>query len=117
MPVVERSLLVLFCVFLLAGIIVRLLVWRAGWDKLMKKALRRAASALTVLGVVGLLLYVFSYERIYVLSMRFGYAIWFALFAWYVWRLLLLVRVEIPAVERSHREREEKNKWLPKSNR
>lgn len=115
MPVIERVLLVLFIALFFAGILVRLLTLRQGWEKLVKRAVQRASSMLMVMGLLGLMLYFFYYERIYLLSMRFGYLLWLALFGYYVYRLVKYVRVEIPAIEKRRAEREEISKWLPKS--
>lgn len=117
MPWVERFLPIAFILLLFVGILLRMVAWRRDFEKLTRRALRKAASMLMVLGVVGLLLFVFAYERVYVLSMRFGYLIWFGLLAWYVWRLMKYVRVEIPAIERRQAEREKLNKWLPKASK
>lgn len=115
LPMVERGILVVFVAFFFAGILARLIIMRQGWDKMTKKAIRRAASALMVLGFVGLLLYVLSYERVYVLGMRFGYLLWIVLFAWYAYRLIRMVRIDMPLMEQRRAERDNINKWLPKS--
>ena len=111
---VERGLLAIFVILLCAGIFVRLVTMRQGWEKMTKSALQQASSMLTLLGALGLLLYTFSYERVYLLSMRFGYLLWLALLVWYAWRLYRLVMVEMPAMEQRRTERDAINKWLPK---
>ena len=117
LPVFDHILLGLFVACFLLGIVGRLTLLRRGWEKMMKKAVQRASNALIVLGCFGLLLYAMSYERIYVLSMRAGYVLWIVLLAWYIWSIVRFVRVEIPETKRRHSEREEIEKWLPKSQR
>lgn len=115
MPVVERGLLVVFTAFVAGGILARLFTLRQGWDKLTKRAVQRASNILVGMGLLGLMLYFFTYERIYVLSLRFGYLLWLVLFIWNAYRLYRYVRVEIPTMERRRAERDQINKWLPKS--
>ncbi len=115
MPWVDRALPIIFALLFVAGIIVYLIAFKQNWDKMMRRALRKAADRLAILGCVGLLLYALSYERIYVLSARVGYLLWLALLAWYAWTMYKLVTIEMPAMEQRQAEREQKNKWLPKS--
>ena len=115
MPWVDRALLVVFSLLLVGGIVVYLVSLRQDWEKMMRKMLRRAAEALVVCGGFGLLLYGLTYERIPYLGARVGYIVWLAVFAWYAWKLWKFVKVEIPALEQRQAEREQFNKWLPKS--
>jgi hypothetical protein len=88
-PMVERALLVVFTVFFVAGIVVWVMELRAGFSKFMKRALARAATLLGWSGLVGLLLWSFSYERIPLLSMRFFYILWLGWVvagAWFIFR-------------------------------
>lgn len=112
---VERGLLVVFTAFFLVGVLARLVAMRKDLEKLTRKSLQRVASMLMILGVFGLLLYVLTYERVYALSMRFGYLLWLALFAWFAYRFYRHLLIEMPALEKRRLEREQINKWLPRS--
>lgn len=115
MPWVERALPIVFGVLFVAGIVAYLVAYKRDWSKMMRRALRKVADRLIILGCFGLLLYGLTYERIYVLSARIGYVLWFALLVWYAWTMYRLVTVEMPAMEQRQAEREQKNKWLPKA--
>lgn len=115
LPWVEYSLLGFFAIFFFAGIALRFFALNKAKDKLYRRAYHDVSSALLTLGVFGLVLFVFSYERIYALGMRAGYLLWVALFAWYAWRLYRKIRVEIPEMQERRDQRDALNKWLPKA--
>ena len=114
LPVVEKILLSLFVILCVAGIVGYILNWRLEWKKMVKRALAQVSSRLLILGIVGLFLYSFSYERIPVLSLRAGFLCWLALAGWYAWRTYRYVALDMPALEERQRLQQEKNKWLPK---
>ncbi|HWR00182.1 MAG TPA: hypothetical protein VN397_05060 [Candidatus Methylomirabilis sp.] len=113
-PWADRFLLVAFGAFVLFGVIAWIVEMKSRFGKPMKRALEKAASLLAWSGVVGLLLWAFSYERIPVLSMRFFYLLWLGWVLWGLWRIYRYVWVEIPALEQRSRERAEREKWLPR---
>ncbi len=113
-PWAERFLLVAFGALFLAGIITWIIELKGGHSKPVKRALGRAASHLSWTGLVGLLLWAFSYEHVSLLSMRAFYLAWLAWFALGAWYIFRYVWVEIPSQEARHRERTEREKWLPK---
>ncbi|MBU1348533.1 hypothetical protein KJ781_00475 [Patescibacteria group bacterium] len=116
LPVIDRSLLAVFGILLVAGIIARIVASRHGWEKMTKRLVARSGGMLTTLGAFGLVLYALSYERVPVLSSRLGYLLWVGLLGWYVWKTYRFIRVEIPSVQKRREEREQLEKWLPKPN-
>jgi hypothetical protein len=115
LPAIDRTIVVVFGIFLFVGIFGRIIALRHGWEKMMKRAIVRASHSLIVLGIFGLVLYGLSFERVPVLSARFGYILWFGLFVWYAWRIFKFVYREIPAIEKKRAEREAMDKWIPKN--
>ena len=113
-PIVERGLLVIFGAFLFIGILSRIVAMRAGLEKMVKRLIIKISVSLMILGVLGLMLYGFYFERITVLGSRFWYLIWLALFGWYAWKIWKYAFVEIPEIEKKRAEREAAEKWLPK---
>ena len=110
----EMTLLIGFAALFVAGIGVWVFASRSSYGKMTKRALGRVASHLAWTGFIGLMLWVFAYEQVPLLSMRIAYVawlIWFVVGAWvigqYAWK-------EIPAMEARNRERMEREKWLPK---
>ncbi len=114
LPWAERFMLVAFGAFVVFGIVAWMAELKGRFSKPIKRAFERAASLLAWNGVLGLLLWAFSYERIPVLSMRFFYVLWLAWVLWGFWRIYRYVWVEIPAQESRARERAEREKWLPR---
>ena len=113
-PWAERALLVIFSVFLVAGIAVVIIKRRGKYEKPTRHAFDRVASLLSWMGLVGLLLWACAYERIPMLSMRALYVAWLAWVLVWAWFIVRYVWKEIPALEVRNRERMEREKWLPK---
>jgi amino acid transporter len=111
---VDTALLVTFSVFILVGIAAQVLRSRMGMDKLMRRAVGRTGGALISTGLVGLILYSFSYERVPFLSMRILFLAWAVWFVWTAVRLYRHVMTEIPTVRAEQAARNQFNKWLPK---
>ena len=108
-------LLLLFFILLFAGgIFAKMYVVKYKVDKLLKKGIRRVGDSLIVMSLVGFILYFFSYEEIYVFSMRIWYVVWLILFAWWLWTIYQYITVEIPRKRAMQAEREAKQKWFKK---
>lgn len=116
-PWAERLLLVVFGVFVLFGIITWIAEVNGGFSKPAKRALGRAASLLLWSGFVGLLLWVFAYERLPILSLRLFYLLWLAWVVYGFSRIYHFLWVEVPAKERMLAEREARERWLPRPKR
>ena len=67
------------------------------------------------MGLAGLLLYSFSYERIAYFSMRLGWIIWLAIVTVWAYGIIRYATVDIPASRKVQAEKEKLEKWLPKS--
>ncbi len=114
LPVAERGLLVLFGVFTLVGISTSLFLLKKGYAKPTKRALGKFASLLTWSGLVGLLLWVFTYQGVPVFSMRFFYILWIIWIIWGFYSIYKYLWVEVPEKRKMYNERLEREKWLPK---
>ncbi|MBD3251842.1 hypothetical protein GF380_05340 [Candidatus Uhrbacteria bacterium] len=113
-PVMERVLLVFFGVFVVAGIASYLFLMKRGLTKITKRALSKFAGLLTWTGLVGLLLWFFTYQNVPVFSMRIfyiGWLVWVGLGFYSIYRYLW---VTVPAQQKLQEERSEREKWLPK---
>lgn len=115
LPVVEQVLLVVFAVFVIASIVLKLFTLRKGIEKMYRRAMVRIAHAMFWLGLFGLFLSAVNYESTPVLSARFWYLIWAALFGVAAYRISKYILKDIPAVQAKEMEREQTNKWLPKA--
>lgn len=113
-PVVERGLLIFFACMAIVGIAAYAIPFKRAFSKPLKRTVNRAASLLAWIGLVGLLLWAFSYEDIPVLSMRAFYLPLVIWFVWGVWGIVHYLRVTVPKNEQMYHESIESRKWLPK---
>lgn len=113
-PAMDRVLLMIFIVLLVAGIVVWMLRLRGGYGKEVKKAFSRLANHLSWTGIVGLVLWAISYERVPWLSVRVLFLLWLVWFVIGLWFVFRYVWWGIPAQQARRSEREEQQKWLPK---
>lgn len=116
-PVFQYILLGIFTACFIGAIVVRLISMRAGLEKMTRRVLATTSNRLAVLFVFGAILFMLTYEGIYVLSMRAGYLLWVLLLAWYAWQTYKTVKIELPAMQQRRSERDAFNKWLPKTNK
>lgn len=114
MPAVEWFLLGFFVLVTLAGIVVHVVRSRSKMGKLERRAIGRAGTAAITMGIVGLALYGFYYEKTMFLSMRFWYIAWLVCTGFWAWSIYKYVTVTIPAYHKKNAEREQFEKWLPK---
>ena len=115
-PFLESSsflLRVLFWGMIVLGVIARFAIAYFRQDKWKKKISQRVSQILLSMGVFGLFLYWFSYERFPFLSMRLWYLVWLAgAIVWFIALLLYILRT-VPAERRAQGEQKEKAKYLP----
>jgi hypothetical protein len=83
--------------------------------KLERKIAARAFSCFLSAGVIGLLLYFITWQRIPFLGMRVVWVVWFFAHALWGYMIWSAVRRDIPAMRAAMAEREAYEKWLPKS--
>jgi len=114
LPMFEVAILVVFAALVIAGIIVAVIRLRPKTDKLAKELLRRIATVLVVIGLSGLLLYSFTYERISYFSMRVWWAVLFGVFVAWLVPIVRFATKDIPTARKEVAEREKFEKWLPK---
>ncbi len=113
-PLIERSLLIVFAVWMLGGIVASLLLMKRGIEKPTRRIYEKVSGLLTWSGLAGLLLWSFEFEQVPVLSIRFFYVLLAIWIGWGLYDIVRYVRVEIPALKKAEADREAQNKWLPK---
>ncbi|MDF1497021.1 MAG: hypothetical protein P1P90_03090 [Patescibacteria group bacterium] len=113
-PWATRILLVVFVAIFLVGVIAKIYSIKTKLEKWNRRAIDKSASLLLSMGAFGLLLFVFAYEQIPVLSMRAGYILWLLITAVWIYFLYKFIAVEIPKQRKLKQEREHEDKWLPK---
>jgi hypothetical protein len=113
-PIAEKGLIIGFGVIFLLGIGGYLLLLKHGKTKTLKEIIQRFSNTFTWIGILGALLWSFTYEGIVIFSMRIFFVpllVWFCFDLYWLYKFL---RVEVPRREEMMREREFQNKWLPK---
>lgn len=110
----SNFLVVAFLAFSVVGIGVKVYGSKSGMEKLMRRAVERAGNLLVTMGLLGLLWWAVTYEKVPLLSMRIWIIGWLVLTGYWVWRIVKYVRVEVPAKRNMAKEREQYEKWLPK---
>ncbi len=116
-PWAGRIMLVIFVALFLLGVIAKIYSIKTKLEKWNRRAIDKSASLLLTMGVLGLILYVFAFEQIPVLSMRAGYLLWLMIVAIWAYFLYNFISKEIPKQRKLKQEREHEDKWLPKSKR
>lgn len=109
-----RVLLVVFTAILVVGIVGKIYSIKTKLEKWNRRAIDKASTMLLTMGVLGLLLFVFAYEQIPVLSMRFGFIIWLIILGIWIYFLYKFIYIEIPKQRKLKEAREHTDKWLPK---
>lgn len=113
-PWAIRVMLVVFTALLIVGIAGKIYSIKTKLEKWTRRAVDKASSMLITMGVLGLLLFLFSYQQIPVLSMRLGYIIWLIILGIWIYFLYKFIYIEIPKQRKLKESREHTDKWLPK---
>jgi len=116
-PWAGRFIVILFTAMTVVGILAKIVVVKRNYEKFTRRAVERAGSLLLVMGLLGLLLFFFSFEHVPLFSMRAMYLFWLIGFLAWIWMLYRYIKVEIPAKLAMKAERERLNKWLPHSSK
>lgn len=79
-----------------------------------RRVMRRVGACTIWAGIVGLILYAFTWMFVPLFSMRFWYVVWFASFAWWGYTIARFALKELPARHAGDAERIAYEKWLPR---
>lgn len=103
----------IFLAFLFLGIVCRVSTDHKSKDFYLRAIAHRTATFLVTMGVLGTLLFFFSYEGIQLLGARFWYPLW--LLAALVWTVCIVryATRDIPRLKTSAEVREKQLKYLP----
>lgn len=109
--------LAVFVVMLVAGIVGRIVVDRKSTDRYQREIGGRIASMLITMGILGAILFFFSFERIQLFGARFWYPVW--ILATVVWTgfIVRYVKRDIPAQKVRAQRLHAQSKYLPRPRR
>jgi len=110
-----RILFVFFAVMIITGIIIRILgANRKKTHRKLAKLLKQIAVLLLTMGIIGVILYFFSYEEIRFLGARFWYTVW--LLSTLIWTgvIVYYAKKKVPGMLIEEKEKLEREKYLPR---
>ncbi len=103
-----------FVLFLVFGIIGRIVVDRKGDDRYKRDVGSRISSLLVTMGLLGVILFFFSFEGIQLFGARFWYPLWVLATLVWVFFLVRYVKRDIPAKREREERLREQGKYLPR---
>lgn len=111
----QRVFLGLFIIVFLVGIGGRILATRYQVrSKLITRVYRKLGALGLTMGLWGFLLWFFFFEGVYLLAGRFWFLVWGIIFLVWGGKIFYLARVKLPQQEKTVREQEEFEKYLPR---
>lgn len=115
-PVFEKLLFVVFALFIVGGAVLRIVGKNKTKDKYQRMLVKKSATLATVFGVVGFVMYFFTFEEVQFFGARFWFLLWFIALVIAVVRLMRFYKKEIPLLRHRDQSRVDANKYLPKRN-
>ena len=108
------SLAVIFVGMLVASVVVRRMKLPQATDRHQANVYRRVISLLFTMGLVGLILFFFSFQEIRLFGARFLYLVWIAGTAWWAIAIARYAKLDVPEARARETARREREKYLPK---
>lgn len=113
---IGTAVFVFFFVCFIFGVVSRILLDRTE-DRYVKLAGRHITRASTTMGVLGLLLFFFSFERIPFLGARFWYPLWIiTAVLWGLW-IFGFVKKDVSALREKEKAQQMNNRYFPSRRR
>lgn len=106
-----------FVAFFLFGIIGRIVVDRRGDDRYKKEIGNRISNLLITMGILGVILYFFSFEEVQLFGARFWYPLWIIVTLVWVFFLVRFVHRDVPAKRAREESLRAQGKYLPHQHR
>ncbi|TAL50623.1 hypothetical protein EPN81_02380 [Patescibacteria group bacterium] len=104
----------LFVLFLILGIIGRIVVDRRGGDRYKREVGSRVSTLLVTMGILGVILFFFSFEGIQLFGARFWYPIWMIATIVWVFFLVRYMKRDVPVKRAREEMLKEQGKYLPR---
>lgn len=113
-PAFERLFFVVFALFVIGGAALRIVGKNKEMDKYHRMVVQKAAADAMTFGIVGFVIYFFTYEEVQFFGARFWFLLWFVALVVVVVRLVRFYKKEIPLLRHRDQSRADANKYLPK---
>lgn len=102
-----------FVLFFIFGVIARVVAANRTHDPYVQKIGQRVGVFLVVMGLLGVILFFFSYERVQLFGARFWYPAWMMGVLVWIWFILRFIKRDIPFMRAQEQERKFVSKYLP----
>lgn len=102
-----------FLLFFVLGIVGRIVLDRKTNDRYMQEVGNRFSTLFVTMGILGLILFFFSFEQIQLFGARFWYPIWgIAVIVWGYY-IVRFMKKEVPALKERSQRLEAQSRYLP----
>jgi hypothetical protein len=102
-----------FVLCFVAGIVSRIVASNRIEDQYIEQIGGRIGTLLITMGLLGVLLFFFSFERVTLFGARFWYLIWILTTALWVFFIVRFIKRDIPSMRQRDIERKAISKYLP----
>lgn len=106
---------ILFVLCFVLGIVGRIVTDRKEQDRFKREIGGRISTLLISMGLLGFMLFFFSFERAQFFGARFWYPVWLIIAGVWAYYIVRYVRVEVPAIKARSASRHAAGTYLPKS--
>ncbi|MFH1404668.1 MAG: hypothetical protein ABIH21_01050 [Patescibacteria group bacterium] len=104
---------ILFALFIIAGIVCKSVAKQKRSQRYLRIKLRHLGALFTTMGILGLLLSFFGYERVRFFGARLWYPIWVIVSLVWVAYIVKVIKKDIPLLRKKEKERIEREKYMP----
>lgn len=113
-PGFDKAFFLFFSVIIITGAVARILMRQKKSDRYLAKAYRMTSNMLFTMGLLGMLVFFFTYEEIYLLGARFWFLAW--ALGVIVWSVLIVryAKKTIPELRAAAQEKNQENKYIPR---
>ncbi|MFH1767470.1 MAG: hypothetical protein ABH826_05305 [Patescibacteria group bacterium] len=116
-PGIDRGFFLFFGGLIIAGAIAKIIMRQKRADRYLARAYKMVSQCLMMMGALGMLLFFFTYEEIYLLGARFWFIVWGLGSIVWIYSIIRYARVTIPKLRTRDLEKNKENEYLPRSNR
>lgn len=111
----EQILFIFFAAFVILGAITRILArHRRKDDKHLVAIYKKVGQLLLTMGIFGLLIFFFAFERLYFIGARFWFLLWgIGLVVWIV-QIVRYAKVTVPAKREAQQKGKEQERYMPR---
>lgn len=103
-----------FALLFVFGVVARVVASNRTQDRYVQQLGERVGTMLVTMGILGVILFFISYERIQLFGARFWYPVWLGGFVFWIVMLVRFAKRDIPAMRAKAQSRSAVSKYLPR---